>query len=367
MNLTQVNLNIEALRMIKAKLDVDTIYKYLNRLFEVNDLIELRVLYKSTNKARSVSTFYESPNVGAVVKTIKSIIDSGVKYEGMFVTLNSMDRNDIVGGLGAPTKDSDISTITHIPFDFDPVRPKGTASTDHQVNLSIHSALLVTQWLTDRGWPKPILGLSGNGAHLVYKCSVVASDALKETMGTIYSSMGKMFATGIVAFDTTVRNPSRIFRLYGTLNNKVEQGIMTECEIPDPYLAVKDHQIESLAEYLKPKDTQLYARVKPRFIQSNSDRIGDYRTLDIVSMLKDMGLYKRSMVQDKHSIFCPWMSGHSYNSGKNMTDTVVWESFNNRWPVFHCSHSLCEGKNIIDVINYVGTDKVVNYCLKAFN
>jgi len=81
-------------------------------------------------------------------------------------------------------------------------------------------------------------------------------------------------------------------------------------------------------------------------------------TMDIVSFMKDRGLYSRPSGQGKHDVICP--AWHEHTNG-DKTGTVVFEATATEWPRFYCSHThdfgssefweyfkLLEGKHCFD-------------------
>ena len=67
-------------------------------------------------------------------------------------------------------------------------------------------------------WPEPILSDSGNGAHLLYRVEVPASDA--GCVKRCLQALAFRFDNDKVKIDEAVFNPSRIWKLYGTVSRK---------------------------------------------------------------------------------------------------------------------------------------------------
>ena len=55
---------------------------------------------------------------------------------------------------------------------------------------------------------------SGNGAHLLYRVDEPAED--NGLFSKCLQSLDEIFSDDVVDIDTTVHNPARIFKLYGT-------------------------------------------------------------------------------------------------------------------------------------------------------
>lgn len=252
-------------------------------------------------------------------------------------------------------RDHHIAQIVRLPFDFDPVRPAGVPSTDAEMNLAIKRRDRFVTFMSGLGWPMPALGLSGNGAHALYRCSLPNDDVTKQILKTLYIGLRDAFSDESVIFDATVRNPSRIWRLYGTMNRKGESTPerphrMAEVWIPPRWEGVSPAQIRSLS------DTYASTRqVLERKQRENAPITGkgDYRTLDVAGWFRANGLYRFDMGSGKHSVVCPWDHEHSTKDGPESTATVVWEA-DGGWPNFCCRHAHCEDRGMRDVISALG-------------
>jgi len=258
---------------------------------------------------------------------------------------------------GSALRDSDVALITRLPFDFDPVRPAGVCSTAAELELAFGRRNALAATLRSLGWPLPLHAKSGNGYHAVYRCRLPCSTETKQMLDPIYRGQHRELDDDVVSFDRTVRNPGRIFRLYGTVNRKgpntpERPHRRSACWIPNPWNKVDQRLIERLADR--------YARdaisVGAGSSESRSDRPavagnGDYRTLDIVAWFSSHGLYRRPIDGDKHSVYCPWRAEHSTPHGD--TGAVIFEA-DGGWPGFYCHHAHCAGRTIRAVMDLLG-------------
>lgn len=271
----------------------------------------------------------------------------------LYTTLNrpSVPAMNRMGRRGM--RDADVSHVCRLPFDFDPVRPTGTASTDSEMAAAIVQRDRFVAAQLALGWPMPALAVSGNGGHALYRCRLPNDQRARDALRTIYTGMRAEFSTDEVLFDSTVHNPSRIWRLYGTMNRK---GVPTaerphriaSIDISHRWLAVAPDQIYGLAAVYAEKRQRDVAPVSP------DGRIGlhghgDYATLDVVRWFDARGFYRRTLAGGKHAVRCPWDFEHSTVDDDRSTATVIWES-DGGWPTFHCSHAHCEGRGIRDVM-----------------
>jgi len=237
-------------------------------------------------------------------------------------------------------KDSDIGRICRIPFDLDPERETGTASTDTQLGYAKDRANLLVDILTSFGWENPIIGMSGNGYHVQYRCDLPATDEVKAMLVDLYRGLGVRLSTAEVSFDVTVKNPSRIFRFYGTTNRK--SGRRTRCDWPERLTTVPMDRIAAATDTLRPPKPKPVPAVKKRAMSKG------LRNFDVVSLFQELGMYKRHLGGGKHAVTCVQVERHSDPDHISKTDTVIWEG---EWPQYHCSHAHCERMTIHDIID----------------
>ncbi|MGA2185795.1 MAG: hypothetical protein ABSH47_22480, partial [Bryobacteraceae bacterium] len=114
--------------------------------------------------------------------------------------------------------DADITKRRWLPIDLDPVRPSGISSTDQEHSLAVERAIQMREALRQEGWPDPIVGDSGNGAHLLYRVELPTGD--DELVKKCLQALARRFDDDQVKVDQKVFNPARIWKLYGTVSRK---------------------------------------------------------------------------------------------------------------------------------------------------
>lgn len=323
---------------------------WLENLLSDNGVVEIRHL----DNGRVQSGIFDS--IHEIRKATHGAINSG----NIYCSLNAPRLRKVTNrlervGAGACLADSDIVQIRRIPFDFDPTRPPKTASTAEELKLALDARNRFAEFLHARGWPIPCFALSGNGYHATYRTRLPNNADTAALLSRLYLALQRLFQTDDVGFDTSVRNPSRIFRLYGTINRK---GANTEdrphrrsnCWVPSPYGAVSLEQIQALADEIAPIQ-QAPTRAAPKRRYSGSG--GDYATLDVVRWFQSHGHYRKYLRSYRgaamHSVLCPWRDEHTTGS----QGTVILESPDG-WPGFRCQHSHCQGRTIVDVMDIWG-------------
>ena len=92
----------------------------------------------------------------------------------------------------------------------------GISSTNEEHKAALDFALTIRDHLTAAGWPEPISADSGNGTHLLYLVDLAADDGglVERCLKVLAAHFGAMSEK--VDLDTSVSNPARIWKLYGT-------------------------------------------------------------------------------------------------------------------------------------------------------
>ena len=116
------------------------------------------------------------------------------------------------------TSDNDIIGYQWILIDADPVRPSGVSATDDEKEKARRTAIEVYRHLRNNGFSDPVVADSGNGYHLLYRIQGDVSS--KEAIADFLKVLDMWFSSDEVLIDTSVSNPSRITKLYGTIAQK---------------------------------------------------------------------------------------------------------------------------------------------------
>jgi hypothetical protein len=316
-----------------------TIDQYAQSLVNDNGMIELREQGPEQKVWRS--SWHDSAQNLQEAASAKS-------GHNLYTSLNAPKLRSLSST--DPVRNSDILRITRIPFDFDPVRPIGKAATPEEIQAAYERRVGAAQYLQGVGWPLPLVAKSGNGHHLQYRTALPANDQTAAMMKIIYRGMADLFDDDVVKFDQVVRNPGRIFRLYGFPNYKGGEERDTAVWMPPRFQQVSHKQVEHLAHYFA---QQLQPKQAVRSSQSTAKRLtgrGDYNTLDIVSWFASHGLYEHHVEDNIHAVVCPWEHEHSES---NPNDTLIFEDPDG-WGGFYCHHSHCQGRNLRDVMEMLG-------------
>jgi hypothetical protein len=208
----------------KIKPDAAEMLRCVALLAAPGQVVELRLLnvQRGQRFSYTLSGYFDDYE-----KLAKTAAEASVDAQGVYITLNPVhptllaraaNRLRVAGKDFPLTTDVEILGRQFLPIDFDPVRLAGISSTNEEHELAIARALQVRAELRADGWPDPIVGDSGNGAHLLYRIDLPANDSglIKQCL----QALAFRFDDDRVKVDQAVFNPARIWKLYGSVSRK---------------------------------------------------------------------------------------------------------------------------------------------------
>jgi hypothetical protein len=146
------------------------------------------------------------------------------KFKAIYVTMNPVKPdlftrapNRFIIGAKITTTDAEIIRRVWLLIDVDPLRKANTSSTDAEHQAAFDLAERVRAFLTEQGWPEPLVADSGNGAHLLYKIELPNDAGSTTLLKNLLHVLAQRFDDAIATVDTCVYNAARITKLYGTL------------------------------------------------------------------------------------------------------------------------------------------------------
>lgn len=130
------------------------------------------------------------------------------------VTLGRGDR---------PARKADIVRRIWLLLDVDPV--KDEAHKDDPANEAEYTAVAdvaaaAQEWLTERGWPSPLLVDSGNGRYLLYRIDLPNDDHAHQLLRAFLKALSARFNSPSGTIDTSVHDAPRLAKLPGTVAKK---------------------------------------------------------------------------------------------------------------------------------------------------
>lgn len=323
------------------EISIEEIKKSIEILKPNNQLYEIRILNK-TNKPIS-GYFKGTDNIEKAFKTVD------LRDANVFITLNKINdacysrtQHECFRQSKVTTSDSDIVSYDWLLIDIDPNRPSDISSTKSELEAAKSKAGDIYRYLKRKNFTEPIVALSGNGIHLLYCISLNHTDENKQLVENCLKALDFMFSDDVVSIDTSVFNPARISKLYGTIAQK---GANTE-ERPHRYSKIirmpenvyptsKSCLVNLAAEY--PNEIE-QTRVRTNF--SNDD-------FNIEQWLSDHGIRVHEVKAWKNATKyileeCPFDGSH-----KAPDSTII--KMASGAISFKCLHNSCSGRTWHDL------------------
>jgi len=209
-------------------LDTNNITKAIQLLHSNGELFEIRLI----NGGYNASGYFTGANTA-----IKALQDFRPEWNArtktaraanIFITLNpinmscySRKQHDcFIENAQPTTKDNEITALHWLLIDLDPKRMSGVSSSEEELKLAKAKARTIHNFLSDRGFKEPIRAMSGNGIHLVYRFDVPNTAENVAVFENALKVLAEKFSDDEVEVDTTVFNPARICKLWGTIAQK---------------------------------------------------------------------------------------------------------------------------------------------------
>ena len=161
------------------------------------------------------------------------------------------NRAEALNEKGSTTSDADVVGRRWFAIDLDGGAVAGVSTTDAEHEAALERGRLLRDHLSSIGWPAAVLADSGNGAHLLYRVDLPkdVGDLAKQCL----EALQEQFGGDGVTVDRTVHNPSRIWKLYGTLARKGDNRpdrphrLARLLEVPQEIVPVSRGLLEALA------------------------------------------------------------------------------------------------------------------------
>lgn len=315
--------------------NAEVIHSALEKIVVPGKVYELRALKVPSKNgiSRTYAGFFT--NFVTMAKAAAALSDAGAS--GVYVTPNPV-RDDLLDRApnkltmakkGLLTTDRDIEEVRWLLVDVDPARPSNMSSSEPEKLAAKALAHKIKLFLGKRGWPEPLMGDSGNGYHLMYRIEGVDS----EMISRILDAFAFIFNNETVQVDQSVYNPSRIWKLYGTVARKGENvesrpWRMSELKhFPEVVEEVSQQQIRAILDLVPEKESEGMAPGAQARLQ-----------LWVERNFPSLGEAEPWQNQGKRWVFpvCPWDTAHTDRSAYLI-------QFHNGAVAAGCLHKNCKG------------------------
>lgn len=319
----------------KDFVDEQELRKTISILKPDNELFEVRILLE--NK-KSISGYFK--NVDVFLKALDTI---NLRGAIVYITLNEVkegcysrqQRDSLKAGMNT-TSDTDISRRKWFFIDLDPNRETGISSTKEELEDAKDTSRAVHDYLKELGFSEPIYAASGNGYHLLYRIDMPNDTESTKLIERCLKVLKQLFETDKVQIDTTVSNPARICKLYGTLAQK---GANTE---------ERPHRMSRiLQEGSGIVPTELLKKLAAELPDYEPPKSARHEQFDLRSWMAehDIRIYRERPGDDCRIYLleeCPF--DHSHQRG----DSRIFH-YSNGAIAFKCHHNSCKEKAWKDV------------------
>ena len=190
---------------------------------QVTELRALGVVTSSYRKPHTEAGFFDDQHLEEMA--IEAIRLSRTA-QGVYFTLNPLNsdllarccnRTDVAEP-GSLSTDKDVERRRWLLVDVDPQRVSGVSAAESEKERAFEIISAVREYLSEKGWPDPILADSGNGFHLLYRIDLPTDDG--SVIKRVLHALGDRFSSEDVTIDRAVFNASRLCKLYGTIARK---------------------------------------------------------------------------------------------------------------------------------------------------
>jgi len=274
-------------------------------------------------------------------------------HGGIYFTLQVIDPR-LIGRAFNRLKPSNLTTSDHnvfkyrwIPIDIDPVRPAGISASDSELASAMAMREKVLRYcMKDLGLPQPLPSMSGNGGHLLFMLpNIKVNNESRNFIEHFLQHLAEKFNTNQVTIDTTVFNPARIWKLYGTTARKGDP-------VPaGPGREAKPHRMSYLdsVENIRPIDRDTLGKLYKKFKAEESTRDTGVKStqitgngkLDVSKYLNHYGIPYKIKSKNGACLYC--LDHCVFDSSHNGNESAIVQQESGRL-LYQCFHDSCKGR-----------------------
>lgn len=281
--------------------NIQEVERTLRLLVCEGSTFEIRALGTDRGRDVTLSGFFTDPS-----KAATAIAHSCAGMIGIYTTLNPV-RPELYyrcadriapAKKGGTTSDHNVVRRTRLLIDIDGVPVAGISASDLEHQAALDLAVEIETDLMRRGWPQPLRGDSGNGAHLDFAIDLPADDdALKlvdRVLSAAQSRWGTTMGDVTLKIDTTNKNAARITKIFGTPARKGDDRperphrMSRILAAPAALEVVTREQLEAFAQEFAPREPERAERRAP-----SASNARPLQTLDVQEWLSRHGISVR--------------------------------------------------------------------------
>ncbi len=286
-------------------------------------------------------------------------MDEEAKPAGIYVTLNECNPSvsarsyqHLKAGINRTSK-KDIVSLDNLLIDLDPDRPEGISSTNEEHEAALKLARDIKDDLQREGFPEPMFGDSGNGAHLTYKTARPNTPEEVEFRKKVLAVLAQKYSTDKVKVDVAVYDPARITKLYGTVVRKGDNvpdrphrpaKIISVPDKPEP---VPYELLKSIADMAPDASTNQTAKRKP----DGADGI----KFDLEKYLEDHDIDVKKTKQHGTSTLYV-LNECVFNPDHGAGESAIGQTDTGKL-FYQCFHDSCQGRTWAEARKIISGDE----------
>lgn len=237
-----------------------------------------------------VGYFNDYPSFYQCVTSLDKLTAKGIyiKCNPLKIDLLARANNRLKGAtFDNCATEADVVERLWLRLDIDPVRPKGISSNQAELQASIDLARHIVEVMEREGWGKGIVGISGNGADVLYKMRLAVTPESKETIKHTLAYLAERFSNAQAKVDTNLIAANIDTKIYGTVARKGDSTSDRPhrrsqiLDIPGEYKLVTDYLIKPQPKVAKSdqrsfNDVPTLAQVE-EWLSVLPNPVGDYQ------------------------------------------------------------------------------------------
>ena len=336
---------------------------------EAEGCTEIRIIPKENYPVINGKREYVGSTVAGYYTDYEKAARDIAPFDGkaaICATLNPCDpklmrraHNKLAFKVKTTASDKDIISILWFPFDVDPVRPADTPSSDAELSSALECRDRIIREVFEPHGVPVIPAMSGNGGHgLIPLIGYPNNAETQAKIKRLLDWLSETFTDDTVSVDCTVGNPSRIWKVYGTLavkGDNTSEAPYRRAVISLPE-EIQPFDLLALLDEIVPPDWQP-ANERTKHTKGSTRRASsgdDYPLLDLEKYLSHYGYSFNIKQKDGRTIYvldqCPFNPDHNRGEVCITQDALGKVGFK-------CFHNSCADKTWQEAKAAIGDPK----------
>jgi hypothetical protein len=288
--------------------------------------------------------------------------------ENIYATLNPCDKklmrrahNKLEFNVKDTASDKDIISICWFPLDMDPVRPANTSASEAELAAALIRRDQIIKEVFEPHRIPVIRAMSGNGGHgLIRLPGYLNDDETQTKIKQLLDWLKETYSDDTVSVDSSIANPARIWKVYGTLackGDNTPDAPYRRAFVDLPNAPFEPFDLLDIINQIVPANSgsgdapAKNNQSRPRPMKNGT---GTYPVLDVEKYLSHYGCSFRTKQKGDRTLYilneCP------FNPNHNQGEVCVTQETDGKLG-FKCHHDSCGDKGWQDAKAVIGDPK----------